>query len=344
MSDPDAPQERPAYRDGYEAMNFGELREFVDGSLDAIRKGDPGEGLPQTREEFAALADMLDAKIDEARAEIPPIPPVPEPPPGYDPGIPSYSDGEFFRSSKLRDLEWELYRQEDELEDARDDPGVSRWRYDHLRQEVWDLRRRVEELEEEEKRSWPARYAAHAKVAPGHRRNVRRRDQEVTEINKRLGILNRQREFVQRIRRTIESTFGASAGVPGRRVQWRLLPPGTVSRQGLQRHFDELRRRRPSIEFDRDRIEKAMDLNPKELHEEIDAAVDGYIVFTFEHTPSVLLECPRVGNAIYVVHRDWEIWSRMTKQELMADDSGAVVRIPHRGDWYARVKKELGID
>lgn len=344
MSDPAASQGRPSYWAECEAMSFGQLREFVDRGLDAIRKDEPGDGLPQTREEFAALADMLDDKILTARAEVPPLPPVPQPPPGYDPDIPSYSRGEFSRSSELSDLEWEVYRQEDRLEDASDDPDVPRWRYDHMQQEVRDLRRRLKAREAEEQESWPARYAAHAKVAPEYRRNVRRRDQEVTEINKRLGILNRQQEFAQRIRRTIESTFAAASGVQARKLQWRLLPPGKVTRPGIHRHFDELRKRRPSMEFDRDRIDKAMDLQPKELHEEIDAGVEGYIVFSFEHTPSVLLECPRVGNAIYVVHRDWELWSRMTKQELMADDSGAVVRIPHRGDWYARVKRELEID
>lgn len=343
MSDSDALNECPPYWGECEAMSFGQLREFVDRALDAIRKGDPKDGLPCTKAEFVALADMLDTKISESRAEVPPVPPMPAPPPGYDPVIPSYSRGEYYPSAELSDLVWELHRLEYDLEEARYDPDVSRWRFDHMRQEVGDLRRRVEEREKEEKRSWPERYAAHAKVAPGHRQSLRRREREGAEIKKRVDVLNRQREFVGRIRRTIESTFKASDGVSARKVQWRLLPPGKVSRQGLQRHFNELRQRRTGIEFDQDRIEKAMDLEPKELHEEIDATVEGYIVFTFEHTPSVLLECPRVGNAIYVIHHDWERWSKMSKQELMADDSGSVVRIPHQGDWYARVRRELDL-
>jgi hypothetical protein len=56
----------------------------------------------------------------------------------------------------------------------------------------------------------------------------------------------------------------------------------------------------------------------------------------------VLLENPIVGNAIYVIHKDWERWSRMTKQELMADESGEVVRIVHRPGWFEQVKRELG--
>lgn len=344
MNDQTTPKGRPAYWEECEAMSFRELREFVDRGLDAIRDGAPGEGMPRTKEEFMALVDMLDAEIEAARAEVPPMPPRVQPPAGYDPGIPSYSRGEFCESRELSDLEWELYRQEEKVEDARPDPTVPGWRYDQLRQEVRALRRQIKEREEEERRSWPDRYAAHERVRPGYEREVRLREEEVKRIHERRRILDRQREFVERRRRTIESTFGHSAGVPTNKLRWRLLPPGKTSREGIRRHFDDLERRRPGLEFDRDRIDKAMDLGPKELHEEIDAAVEGYIVFTFEHTPSVLLECPRVGNAIYVVHRDWEIWSRMSKQELMADESGAVVRIPHVGDWHAKVKRELGLD
>jgi hypothetical protein len=219
MSDPDAPQERPHYWDECEAMSFGQLREFVDRALDAIRNGDSEDDQPSTKPEFIALADMLGNKIDESRDEVPPIPPVPEPPPGYDQDIPSRSRGEFYRSRELNDLRMELDYQEWDLEDARHDPDVPRWRFDHIRQEVWELRRRVEKQEEEEKRTWPERYAAHAKVAPAHRRSLRLREREEAEIEKRLGILDRQREFVGRIRRTIESVFGASDGVSARKVQ-----------------------------------------------------------------------------------------------------------------------------
>ena len=40
--------------------------------------------------------------------------------------------------------------------------------------------------------------------------------------------------------------------------------------------------------------------------------------------------------------KDGERWSKLSKQELMADESGEVVRIQHRGDWFGQVKKELG--
>ena len=93
--------------------------------------------------------------------------------------------------------------------------------------------------------------------------------------------------------------------------------------------------------FDENRLRKAFSLEPKKYHVGIDG-FDGYIIFEFDHTPKALMECPLVGNAIYIISADWERWSRMTKQDLMADQSGAVRKFVHRGDWFGRVQQELG--
>ena len=67
----------------------------------------------------------------------------------------------------------------------------------------------------------------------------------------------------------------------------------------------------------------------------------GYIVLQFEHTEKVLLECPVVGNALYVLDSGEERLSRRNKQEHIASDEAK--RISHTGDWYHRVKQEFGI-
>ena len=56
------------------------------------------------------------------------------------------------------------------------------------------------------------------------------------------------------------------------------------------------------------------------------------------------MECAEIGNAAYVIHKDWEITSQMDKQELMAEAErgGDVTRIPHQGgDWPDRIEREL---
>ncbi len=341
MSDPAASLGRPSYWAECEAMSFGELREFVDRCLDAVEEGSVDGDQPQTKEEFLALADMLELKIEAIRAAIPEEPPGPAKPPGY-----AYYMSRYFEpTAELRAMERNLEELQERREEVRYDMReTGRAQYNQLQREIGELRKRIKEREAAERESYPRRYAAYLEAEPIHARNIRRWRAELAEIRKKRESLVRRADFVQARRRRIETVFKFAASPSTKGIRWRLLPPGKVSREGLRRHYHELSKKNRSAEYDQDRIEKAMDLNPKELHEEIDAAVEGYIVFTFEHTSSVLLECPRVGNAIYVVHRDWEIWSRMSKQELMADDSGAVVRIPHRGDWHAWVKRELEIE
>jgi hypothetical protein len=147
--------------------------------------------------------------------------------------------------------------------------------------------------------------------------------------------------IVKRIRREIEREFGPGDGVPTEALRWRLLPPGELSEERVRRYYVGLQNKNRGAQYDPDRIVKALSLDPKQRYEEI-GEVEGYTVFMFSYTSSVLLECPIVGNAIYVIHKDWERWSKMSKQELMADESGEVVRIQHRGDWFEQLKKELG--
>jgi len=147
--------------------------------------------------------------------------------------------------------------------------------------------------------------------------------------------------IVERVRRKIERAFKPEAAVPTNPVYWRLLPPGELSEDRVRGYYAGLQRSGPGTRYDPDRIVKALSLGPDQRYEEI-GGVEGYTVFTFPHTSSVLLECPIIGNAIYVIHKDWERWSKMTKQELMADESGDIVRIVHRPSWFEKVKQELG--
>lgn len=327
-------------------MSFGQLREFVDRGLDAIQKDEPGEGLPRTEEEYVALADMLDAKIAEARAGVPHTPPAPEPPPGYDPDIPSYFRGEFSQSLELSEMEWDLWQLDDKIEQARYDRDVPQWRYDHMRQEARDLRRKIREREEEERRSWPARYAAHEKVRPGYELAVRRRNEEARRINKRLGILDRQRGFVERIRRKINSTFGTAAESPTDRLRWRPFESAEPTPANIRRHYhDHLRRQGKADRFDQRRLDAATALPYVDwwVPEEGFGGFDAYGIFTFEGTSKVLLECPIYGNAAYVVDADQGDWKNMTKRGMI--ESGLAEQIPHRGeDWPAKIKRALGIE
>lgn len=142
----------------------------------------------------------------------------------------------------------------------------------------------------------------------------------------------------------IESPFEPK--ITGRRLQWRPAQPGTLSVGNIARYYEEKRRWNPETKYDLDRIEKAKELDPDDPPWLGPNGFDGYVIFTFPGTGRALMECPEIGNAAYVIHKDWESWSQMDKQELMAEAErgGEVTRITHWGDdWPAKVKSALGL-
>ncbi len=134
-------------------------------------------------------------------------------------------------------------------------------------------------------------------------------------------------------------TIPQSPTVPTRYLSWRVLPPGELSVDSINKHYGRLQRQNPRIKYERERIVKAFSLGPKECYVGKNE-FEGYVVFTFSYTSKALLECPLYGNAIYIIDSDWKRWSRMSKQELLSS-SHEVTRIIHRGDWFSEVKREL---
>lgn len=131
-----------------------------------------------------------------------------------------------------------------------------------------------------------------------------------------------------------------------RRLQWRPGRSGSLSIGGIRGYCEERQRSEPEFKYDMGRIEKAYELDPDDPPWEGPDGFDGYVIFTFPGTKGALMECPEIGNAAYVIHKGWQDWSQMDKQELMAEAErgGDVTRIPHQGsDWPARITRALGL-
>ena len=67
----------------------------------------------------------------------------------------------------------------------------------------------------------------------------------------------------------------------------------------------------------------------------------GYLIFGFVDRSLYVLESAHYGNATYILDRDWESLSAMTKAELL-DASLHQDRIIHRESWDQRVRDLLG--
>ena len=173
-----------------------------------------------------------------------------------------------------------------------------------------------------------------------------------TEEQRQRHLKAQRTDRFARVRRDIErvfaeggpgvgpSTDGRVGRAGGKRLPWRVLPPGDLTLERVLAHYERLARERPGQHFVPERIEKAYSLDPNAWWEG-HAGFGGYVVFEYPGTDRVLLECGVYGNAIYVLGPNWKELSRRGKREIMEDPSSR--RIPHRGEWFATLKAELGL-
>lgn len=119
------------------------------------------------------------------------------------------------------------------------------------------------------------------------------------------------------------------------RVLWQLLPPGRHPFETVLEHILAVSQMHPAIRFDQTRLQRLHALGPTSIAVGVDEFV-GYFVFVFEDRSTAVLECPRVGNAVYILRGlDWEALSRLSKRELLSRRDAK--RIVHAGDWFNKV-------
>ncbi|MDP9476120.1 MAG: hypothetical protein M3R38_10635 [Actinomycetota bacterium] len=317
QASPDPPAERPPYWQECEGMDFRRLLQFM---RDSLREPSAlgADGRPRSKQELLALWEMLCAKVEvpDAPATVPKSAEAPELP-------------RFVPSRQLKTLQTLLDRLE-QLKGASTAAPVGPNAGESSRQ---TLKRKLKKAKDAyERRLWEEKGA--------HKRKLKEaKDAAVHKLRQQRDTRLR---IIKSIRRDIETTFELGTVPPTGRLSWRILPPGELSVHNVLRHYDVLQQHNPHISYERERINKAFSLRPDRCYVGSDE-FEGYIVLTFAHTPRVLLECPVFGNAIYVVDFDWRRLSRMTKQDLLSRDSLGVTRIVHKGDWFSRVKRALGI-
>ncbi len=124
-------------------------------------------------------------------------------------------------------------------------------------------------------------------------------------------------------------------------LPWHILPPGEHPFPAILEHLQALAQRHPTVKYDYTRLEKLNGLGPTSIcigTEEF----DGYFVFCFQQYFAAVLDCPMVGNAVYLMREnDWSVLCRLTKAELLTQHRGRVRRIVHAGSWFERLRRHL---
>lgn len=126
------------------------------------------------------------------------------------------------------------------------------------------------------------------------------------------------------------------------RLNWEVLPPGKLPWEKLQKRLQPIVNKQP--EGNRVVIDKRHETIA--AHDPEFVAVGrggfgGYVIFGFPSKSIFILESTKVNNATYVLERDWEQLSIMTKAELL-DGKLHKKRVIHRESWFSEIHALLG--
>lgn len=160
---------------------------------------------------------------------------------------------------------------------------------------------------------------------------------ELKAYDKKNANIAFRKRVITRIIEDIEVFETRRIKLIAKRLPWKLLPSGKLSFQSILDHFRFLSRHRALLECDIDRLHKIYGLGPDQIYVG-EAEFDGYLVFYFCDGPAAVLDCPILGNAIYVFGYNWKKLSRFTKTDLIHSRRLDFDRIIHKNGWFARLK------
>ena len=126
-----------------------------------------------------------------------------------------------------------------------------------------------------------------------------------------------------------------------RRLNWTILPPGKYPWKKVHKVVGEKIQlaplgNRPII---RDRIETISKFSP-DFVALGNGGFNGYMVFGFEEKNIYVLESIYNGNATYIFDKDWQRFSKLTKQEILTGKLQSH-RFIHRDGWKEHINTLL---
>lgn len=125
-------------------------------------------------------------------------------------------------------------------------------------------------------------------------------------------------------------------GIAVKRVPWKLLESKEGLWDQLVRHYTLLAEARKE-DYDLERLRFTYSFAPNEVYVGADA-FEGYVVFCFASKNLSVLECPKTGNALYLMRlTDWKSLSQLSKTELLETHRRDVYRIIHAEEWQHRL-------
>jgi hypothetical protein len=329
-------------------MNFVSLRGYIDTHLHNLSTNNfTTVNAPQSKSDFLELLSILISKTKSPN--LPPAPILPELPsePEEPPPYPSFKPSLAFES-----LQEQYNNYKNQLEAKINDPDATKRSIKKLESkisftliEMKRLLKQEQDLHAQSKndylKSYQQKLSAYKKILTQRKSLTNQHIARCEDIKfKHTNVSREWKRYCERIARDIEKAFSPSGRIPTNKINWEILPPGTCTLDRVLQHYTNLVNYNPHINYDVSRIHGMFSLNPSTCYIGMNE-FDGYIVFAFENSKKVALECPVYGNAIYVLSGEWRSLSRLSKNELLNKHPDQVERIVHVGDWCDKLHYSL---
>lgn len=171
--------------------------------------------------------------------------------------------------------------------------------------------------------------AAHVIAAGPFRRSET--DQEV--------LLNTVHMFVELFGecRFVKEDLEEAMQVPVRRLNWEVLPPGKYPWERAEPAVERvIRSVSPGDQAVlRERVKTITAYEPNFIAVGRNG-FSRYVVYGWDEHELYVLESTEVNNATYVLKKNWEVVSAMTKAQVL-DDGAHHARLVHRGTWWKAI-------
>jgi hypothetical protein len=130
-----------------------------------------------------------------------------------------------------------------------------------------------------------------------------------------------------------------------RRFPFVLLPAAKgLFRETVEKYIISSARTRPfgliDDSYDYERLSRIEDLGPIACYVGV-RLWKGYAAFEFQHSDKVILECPRTGNATYILSGEWRRMISIAKAELRSEYRHLVTRVFHTSGWEVLVRRAV---
>jgi hypothetical protein len=130
--------------------------------------------------------------------------------------------------------------------------------------------------------------------------------------------------------------FGRAA----KKLSFVLLPPGIGLRAAIEKYAEITRSHSYSLagaSHDFERLMRIDAMGKAAIYVGV-KLWKGYVAFDFAVSEKVVLECPRSGNATYVLSGEWREMISATKTELRTRYRHLALRIIHSQNWEAHLR------